>query len=136
MRKLTALAAICAIVAIYSCSKKTSSDYVLTYPVNPQADVVLSANVSPGKIFTLNLGNAGNANIIKQAAHYSLSEASQDESGTYYYRYSPAADFKGTDEVSVMYSSAASGSSGCSGGGSTESGSHTTFFTIKINVAD
>ena len=138
MRKIPAIVAICATVIIASCSKNSSSNILVSDP-NTAQPVVMNATVSAGKTFTFTLGNSGTANIIKQAAHFQVSEASADENGSLIYRYSPAANFSGTDEVDIVYTeSAGGGGTGCSGSTSGNSSAPiaSTHYAIKFNVAD
>ena len=139
MKKLLAIVAICAIVAIHACSKKSSNSNILMTDPNMAQPVVLNATVSAGKTFTFTLGNSGTANIIKQAAHFQVSEASADENGALIYKYTPAANFSGTDEVDIVYTATAGGGgSGCTGStsGNPSAPSSSTYYAIKFNVGD
>lgn len=137
MRSIPSILAFCAIVIISSCSKKYSStsDLALTDPVNT-TPIVMNETISAGKTFTFTLGN-GNASITKQALHFLLSEATANDNGELVYRYTPASNFSGTDEVEIVYSASGATGSGCSGTSSETSGSPAPMhYAIKFSVAN
>jgi hypothetical protein len=137
MRKIPAIAAICAIVIIHACTKNTisKSDMPYTYPVTPSS-VTMTESISAGSTFSFTLGS-GTANIVKQAAHFKISEASSDENGDLVYRYTPASDFSGSDAVEVVYTAAGATGSGCSGtSGETSTAPAPVHYAIKFNVGN
>jgi hypothetical protein len=100
-------------IAIESCSKEQ-----LGRPASPaQLNRSIEASVAPGETFTFVAGTTGSLSVSKQALHFQVS-AALNENGSVYYNYQPEAGYIGTDEVTLMYLSdaAAPGIAGSSGG--------------------
>ena len=98
---------------IVSCKKEQLGN-ALT-PAQPNESI--DANVASGETFTFVAGSTGTLSVSKQALHFQVSEA-LNENGSVYYNYKPAAGYIGTDEVALMYLSDAaapgvSTSAGC-----------------------
>jgi hypothetical protein len=103
-----------------------------------QEDVVL-VNIKTEQPYTFNFPEAGDAIIVKQAAHFSLSETRIDEQrSTPYYTYIPSKGFKGTDEVVLQLSKTIVVSSEQYYNGCTHDKTATAFdrTTIRITVGD
>lgn len=124
--------------ALQSCSKESQNEMVLS----PQSEVI-NATVSGNAAYELNVDKYENIAISKQALHYQYSATGVDsKSGHKMYKYVPAADFTGTDEVILSSTKIyASGTyqGDCNTGYtnySTGSGTttHTSYITIKLKV--
>ncbi|MEO8766703.1 MAG: hypothetical protein ABI416_20540 [Ginsengibacter sp.] len=121
-----------------SCSKES--------PVNavaPARSNVVNATVATNGIYQLPVENSGTVTISRQASHFQLSEAALDsKSGVMVYKYIPAANYSGIDEVvlSNTKTNVNSGGSGCPNNHNStadnSSGSITTYITIRMNVAN
>jgi len=101
-------------VLIVSCKKEQ-----LPNSIKPaQPNQYMNASVVAGETFTFVAGSTGTLSVSKQASHFQVSEAF-NENGSVYYNYKPLAGYIGADEVSLMYVSDAtappglSTSSGC-----------------------
>jgi hypothetical protein len=106
------------------------------------ADQVISIKISSNQSYQINLSDAGNVSISRQANHFLVSETNLDtESGALYYKYTPATDFTGTDEVLLSSTKTVTNyAAGISGGcpsqntGSSSSSSSTKYITIKLAI--
>jgi hypothetical protein len=126
---LLALLAICA-----SCKK----DVAAVKENSVQEDIV-SVNIKTEQPYTFNFTEAGNAVIVKQAAHFSLSETRVDEQRSIpSYTYIPSKGFTGTDEVVLQLSKTVVVSSEQYYNGCTHDKTATAFdrTTIRITVGD
>ena len=89
-----------------SCKKGTSNG-----PVNQTITETISANQS----YQFDLGNFGDeegASISKQANHFSISSMDREvNTGKVIYKYTPEANFVGTDEVEIRSARGSNGSS-------------------------
>ena len=135
MKKIHALVAVLILSFVFftSCSKDSSPSFP---PATLQPDQVFSARLVPGQGYTLTLGNSGRASISRQAFHYQVSEAGMNaETKAVVYKYIPAADFTGVDEVSLVYQTEGSeqANAGCP---NAVGGNRTTYVTIKFTVAN
>ena len=143
MRKLLLIPAVLLInlVVFQSCSKQSSSEAVA-----PMSTNIINATIAPNGSYQLSLDNSINAtvSISKQAAHFQISQTEIDsKSGLLVYRYIPAADYRGVDEVllsNTKISEIASGS-GCpnnpdhnSNAANTPTTTTTSYTTIKLNI--
>ena len=139
MRKLFLLPAfLLGILAVFqSCSKQSPSEAIA--PANPN---ILNATIAPNGSYQLPIENAGNIVISKQASHFQVSQTEVDsKSGLIVYKYVPAVDYRGTDEVvlSNIKTSLITGG-GCSNNHTSNSEntttSTTTYTTVKINITN
>ena len=86
--------------------------------IDAQPSKSVEGSVASGGTFTFVAGSTGSLSIGKQALHFQISEA-LNENGSVYYNYQPKAGYIGTDEVTLMYLSNAAApgistsSSGC-----------------------
>lgn len=105
------------LVLLLSCSKN-SKDSLSPTTTNP--DKVIHAKVAPGQTYRLDVASKGNLGIIRQAAHYSMSETGVAENGYLVYKYMPATGFTGTDEVLLSHGTEITDDNynGCNYGGS------------------
>lgn len=100
-------------LSVISCTKEQ-----LGTPIrSEQPNQSVEASVVPGETFTFVAGTTGSLSVSKQALHFQVSEA-LNENGSIHYNYQPKAGYFGTDEVTLMYlsGSAAPGistSTGC-----------------------
>jgi hypothetical protein len=85
-------------VLIISCKKEQLGNSVI--PAKPNQ--YIAASVASGETFTFVAGSTGALSVSKQALHFQVSEA-LNENGSIYYNYKPAAGYIGTDEVALMY---------------------------------
>jgi hypothetical protein len=67
-----------------------------------QPNQYVNASVASGETFTFVAGSTGSLSVSKQALHFQVSEA-MNENGSVYYNYKPAAGYIGSDEVALMY---------------------------------
>lgn len=123
------------LVLSQSCTKQSQGE--LRIASSQTSNQTIQAKISAGHTYTLNLGASGNISITRQASHFQLSEMAIDKNdGSLNYKYLPAANYTGADEVSLTRTtSVTSGSNGCSNGSQNNS-STSTIITIKINVTD
>ena len=123
------------LVLSQSCTKKSQGELRIASPQTTSVQTI-HAKISTGNTYTLNLGASGNINITRQASHFQLSEMVIDKNnGSLNYKYLPAANFTGADEVSLTRTTVTSGSNGCSNGSQNNS-STSAIITIKINVTE
>jgi len=125
------------IVLLQSCSKK--SDEMLISPQITSNASVINATIKSTGIYQLSLSNVQKVTIAKQASHFQLSEAGYDsKSGSMVYKYIPAQDFIGSDEVLLSTSNTVlSGAEGCHNNNSHTSSTVTTSnISVKINVTN
>jgi len=122
------------VVLMISCKKEQLGRSVA--PAQPSQSI--DASVAAGETFTFVAGSTGSLTVSKQALHFQVSEA-LNENGSVYYNYKPKAGYIGSDEVSLTYlsESAAPGisvsSSGCPASHNTPSNAMSTIL-IKLNV--
>jgi hypothetical protein len=124
------------LVLSQSCTKQSEGELRIT---SPQTSVqTIQAKISAGQTYTLNLGASGNISITRQASHFQLSEMAIDKNdGSLNYKYLPAANYTGADEVSLTRTtSVTSGSNNGCFNGSQNNSSTSTIITIKLNVTD
>ena len=100
-------------VLVLSCTKEQLGRSIR--PEQPNRSI--EANVATGETFTFVAGTTGSLSVSKQASHFQVSQA-LNENGSVYYNYQSEAGYFGTDEVTLMYlsGSAAPGistSNGC-----------------------
>ena len=79
----------------------------------------INASVSPNNPYILNVNNLGNVIILKQAAHFAISQTETDsKDGMLLYKYIPKNNYIGADEVELSTSKISySSGNGCMGGG-------------------
>jgi len=122
-------------VLIISCKKEQLGRSVT--PAQPNQSIETS--IASGETFTFVAGSTGSLTINKQALHFQISEA-LNENGSVYYNYQPKAGYIGTDEVTLMYLSNATaagistGSSGCPASHDTPVSNAMSTVLIKLNV--
>ena len=129
-------ASVVLLVLHQSCTKSSQDDFSASG--SARNDQVIKASVAPGQTFVLTLGYSGSASINRQASHYQISQTGiDDKDGSLIYKYIPAVDYLGIDEVSLTYKTEASPGStnGCSNGGNNNT-SKSTSITVKINVTN
>ena len=99
----------------------------------------IDASIAPGETFTFVAGTTGSLSVSKQALHFQVSEA-LNENGSVYYNYKPAAGYIGSDEVALMYLSneaapvISSVSTGCPASHDTPASSAMNTIVIKLTV--
>ena len=135
MRKLFYFSAILlCILSFQSRSKESANEMVqATPPAN-----IINATVALNKTYQLTF-NSGEVNISKQASHFKVSQVEPGtENGSIAYKYAPAADYIGTDEVVLSITKAFTTENGrCNTNGYSDSRStsySTSYTTIKINI--
>jgi hypothetical protein len=90
----------------------------------------------------MDLSNAGTVSILRQAIHFSVSETIvNNENGSQVYKYIPAKDFTGNDEVLLLSNKSEESHSVSNSGGCGNSSAYTTsigtkYTTIKITVGN
>src|SRR5450755_3662385 len=97
MRKLFLFPAVLlgVMVVFQSCSKQSVRETVAPMTTN-----VIKATILPNGSYQLPIDNSGNISISMQASHFQVSQTELDsKSGFTVYKYVPAADYRGTDEV-------------------------------------
>jgi hypothetical protein len=124
------------IVSFLSCKKESVN---MLSPVGPGETIAVK--IAPNQSYILNLPDLSNLSINRQAAHFSVSETlANAENGSFSYRYIPAADFTGADEITLVSSKTITSSSsegGCNTGSSdSKASSSTNLITLKITVAN
>lgn len=137
MKKQTLpLLVLTAVMVFFVSCKKESIQNETTSSVQ-----VIAVKISPNQSYQVNMPDAGNLNISTQANHFLVSEAHMDtESGQAVYKYIPATDFTGTDEVMLSSTKTittyATGS-GCSNPSNNTGGSVTTtqYTRVKFTIA-
>jgi len=139
MRKLILFSLFLPAVLVFFSSCKKSSDSMT--PFNP--DQTVSVKIIPNHSYQLDLSNAGAVSISRQAIHFLVSEAiMSNENGTLVYKYTPAIDFTGNDEVVLLATKTATSSSadysgGCPGSNTNSTTSTTTkYISLKIVVGN
>lgn len=125
-----------ALVLLLSCSKSSKDSF--SRPASIGANKIVNAKIVPGGTYTLSVATSGNVSINKQAAHYLVSETTTGENGSLIYKYTPAAGFKGLDEVLLLHTIEALdySSSGCNYGGSPGMSRVTSSIVVKLTIAD
>src|SRR5947207_8832194 len=100
MRKLILLPLLLTVVIVFSFScKKESRDMLVT----STAGETINVRIAPNQSYQMDLTNAGTVSISRQAIHFSVSEAIvNNETGVQAYKYIPAKDFTGNDEVVLL----------------------------------
>ena len=119
-----------------SCSKQSPNAFVAIPPSNS-----MNVNIAPNQSYELNLNSSGIVNVSKQASHFKISETSFDsKTGSIVYKYIPAVDYTGNDEVILSNTTAvANSNSGCSSNHNTtdDNTSYSTSYTIiKLNISN
>lgn len=133
---LPSLLLIAIVVFFVSCKKESMKPA----PVVPSTEVV-QVKISPNQTYQADMNDATKISIAKQAIHFSVSEALVNgENGAPGYKYVPAADFTGSDEVTLISSKTETSyfsGGGCSNGNSNEHTTVTTkYITLKITVGN
>jgi hypothetical protein len=126
------------LVFFSSCKKDPPDTMVISTP-----DQTINVKIAPNQSYQMDLTNAGTVSISRQAIHFIVSEAIvNNENGIPVYKYIPATDFTGNDEVVLLstipvvnYSAGNSG--GCPGSNNTYSTSVSTkYIRLKITVGN
>ncbi len=135
MRKLLYFSAFLLTIAFQSCSKESANEMIA---VAPPANIV-NATVSLNKTYQLTF-NSGEVNISKQASHFKISQVERgSENVSIIYKYVPAPDFVGVDEVVLSIKKAiANSSGGCNDNRSSNNDDmsySTSYTTVKFNIA-
>ena len=124
-------------VSFLSCKKESINTLSTANPGE-----TIAVKITPNQSYILNQPDASNLSISRQASHFSVSEAlANTETGGFSYKYIPAADYTGVDEISLVSSKtitnySTSGQSGCGSGSSDNKTSGTSFITLKITIAN
>lgn len=129
------VALFCFLVLAQSCNKKSGDNF----EASAQPDLVVNASVTPGQAYIFTAGSSGTLGVARQASHYQVSQTGIDsENGSVIYTYKPAAGYTGSDEVSLVYASVASGNNngGCPGNASGAGNTTTRMIVVKINVTN
>jgi len=128
-------------VSFLSCKKESINNTLSSSPAN--TGEAIAVKITANQSYVFNQPDASNLSINRQASHFSVSEAvANTETGGFSYRYVPAADYTGVDEISLISSKtiinySSSGESGCSSGGSSaDKTASTSFITLKITIAN
>jgi len=122
------------ILLIQSCSKQSSNEMLISPQVNTNN---INATVKSNGTYQLSLDNSASAVITKQASHFQISEASPDnKTGLLVYKYQPAKDYIGFDEVLLSISrNVVSGTGGCNNSGNAyHTSTATSNISIKLNI--
>jgi hypothetical protein len=134
MRKISFLAVM--ILLVTSCAKESLNNKVVSEP-----DEIVTLKVAPNESGTISLFDASDAKIDRQPTHSLVSEIFRNnEDGNLTYKYTPAKDYSGTDEVVLfstrtIYSSDNTGS--CRpGSNETTSTILNQYITVKITVGN
>jgi hypothetical protein len=106
-------AALILLLVLTVCCKKEQLGKAAT-PAQPSQ--YIDASVASGETFTFVAGSTGTLSVSKQASHFQVSEA-LNENGSVYYNYKPKAGYIGADEVALMYLSDAAAPGVSSGTG-------------------
>ena len=140
MRKLILLPVLFTGMIIFSFSCKKQSHDIL---VTSAAGETINVRIAPNQSYQMDLTNAGTVSISKQAIHFSVSETIvNNENGTQIYKYIPATDFTGNDEVVLLSNKtddnhSVTNSGGCPGSSNAYTTSiGTKYTTIKIMVSN
>jgi len=124
-------------VVFLSCKKESINTLAPAIPGE-----TIAVKIAPNQSYILSLPEASNLSISRQAAHFSVSEALVNtETGIPSYKYIPATDFTGNDEILLVSSKpiinySSSGSGACGSGNSDSKTSGTSFITLKITIAN
>ena len=100
MRKLLVFSAVLAgmFIGFQSCSKQSAHEMIAA----PLTDNIINATISANQSYQLVLDNSASVSIAKQASHFQISQTELDtKSGSLLYRYVPANNYSGTDEVVI-----------------------------------
>ena len=136
MRKLIYLPIVLfgVIILNQSCSKQAHNEMI-----KAPTTKVINAKIAANGAYQLSLDNMGTVSINNQASHFKLSQIETDgKTGALIYKYNPAADYTGTDEVMLSATSTYfSSASGCHNDHSSANASSvTSYITVKINVGN
>lgn len=125
------------LVVFQSCSKPSPSEAIA--PTNSN---IVNATIGLNGSYQLPINNAGDVSISKQASHFQVSKTEPDsKSGLIVYKYVPAVDYRGIDEVVLSNTKTRLiTGSGCSNNHTSNSQntttSTTTYTTVKINITN
>ncbi len=101
------------LVFLSSCKKESIST-----PTPSTLSETINLKVTPNQSYQMDLTNAGAVSISKQAIHFLVSETQvNSETGAAVYKYLPATDFIGNDEVDLVSIQTVTNYSGNSSGG-------------------
>lgn len=126
------------VIVFQSCSKSGQDEMVLT----PAAGEQINATIAANSAYEISLDDYTSAVISKQAAHHAESFTGIDEkTGRFRYRYVPALNFSGMDEVTLKSTKTVVGYAngpGCNrsseSGGDMSEKTVTRYLTIRIRV--
>ena len=100
MRKISLLPLFLPAVLVFFSSCKKESIY--NTPASTP-DETISVKIAPNQLYLMDLTGAATVSISRQAIHFLVSEAEVNtETGTPVYKYIPATDFIGNDEVVLV----------------------------------
>jgi len=123
------------ILFLQSCSKQSSNEMLISPQINTS---IINATLKSNETYVLTLDNLANVSIARQASHFQTSEAGPDsKTGLLVYKYQPAQDYIGLDEVllSTSKSVVSASTGGCNNGSSSYHASTVTSnVSIKLNV--
>jgi hypothetical protein len=140
MRKINLLLLLVpGLLVFYPSCKKESYDIMV---ISPPYETI-SVKIAPNQPYQMDLADAGTVSISRQAVHFLVSETIVNkETGTPVYKYVPATDFTGNDDIVLLstktfanYSTSTGGT--CPGGptGYTTSTSDK-YIRLKITVGN
>lgn len=143
MRKLSTLPVILlgTLIVFQSCSKSSPIEAIA--PVNPD---IVNVTVALNGSYNMPVNDLGSVSISKQASHFQVSQTEVDsKSGALVYKYIPAVDYSGTDEVILSNTKTGivttAAINGCPNNPASNSAGATTSTTtsytvVKINVTN
>lgn len=126
----------CAMLFLQSCSKSASKDFQPASSATTP-DRIISAKIATGESYSIGIDNVGQLSISHQAANFLTSQTTTDpKSGMLLYQYTPAAGFKGNDEVVLAHKTEYiyGSNSSCGYGSNSAIGSRTSYIAIRLNV--
>lgn len=109
--------------------------------IAPSSSPVVAVTISANQTYQLSLNNSVSLGILKQASHFQVSHTALDaKNGVMIYKYMPAVNYTGTDEVVLSTIKATTvARTGCGNGQDINSNSityTTSYTTLKINITD
>ena len=124
-------------ISIFQSCSKESPNTLIAIP----ASNAMNVTIAPNQPYELNLNSSGIVSVSRQASHFKISETSFDsKTGFVVYKYIPATDYIGEDEVILSNTKAADASnSGCPGNHSNNNDNttyNTSYTIIKLNISN
>jgi isochorismate synthase EntC len=123
------------LIGFQSCSKQSPNDIVAS-PAN-----LINATIAANQTYLLTLDNSASVSVSKQASHFQVSQIEMDtKNAAMIYKYVPAINYTGTDEVVLANTKAIttqSNSNGCNSNQNSNSNNityATSYTTVRINI--